>query len=87
MLKKTVTILIVLVLAFTLGFNLTGCNTDSRVGYEPGKPIAKEDLKIGVVYISKINDQGWSNMHYDGIKEAIDELGLDESKNVVRRSI
>jgi len=67
---------------------LTACKESNdggkdRVGFEPGKPIAKEDLKIGVLYISPTDDGGYSTMHYNGIIKMAENLGLDKSKNLV----
>lgn len=87
MFKKTTVFLLTLFLV--LAVLLAGCDNGGdndkkgRVGFEPGKPIAKEDLKIGIIYISPTDDGGYSTMHYNGVTKMADELGLDKSKNLV----
>ena len=43
-----------------------------------GEGIAKEDLKIGIIYIGDENE-GYSAAHMAGIDEMVETLGLDDS--------
>ncbi len=43
---------------------------------EEGKGIAKEDLKVGFVYIGKINDEGYTQAHDKG-RLALEEMGIE----------
>ena len=43
---------------------------------EEGKGIAKEDLKVGFVYIGKINDEGYTQAHDQG-RLALEEMGIE----------
>ena len=45
---------------------------------DEGKGIAKEDLKVGVIYIGDENE-GYTAAHMKGIDEMEEKLGLDDS--------
>ena len=40
-------------------------------------PIAKEDIKVGLLLLTSKTDGGWSQGHYEGMKIATDELGAE----------
>ena len=44
--------------------------------------VAKEDLKIGVVHIMDLSDQGYTYNHDLGCKYMLEALGLDESQYI-----
>ena len=46
---------------------------------DEGKGIAKEDLKVGVIYIGDENE-GYTAAHMKGIDEMEEKLGLDDSQ-------
>ena len=51
-----------------------------------GKGIAKEDLKVGVIYIGDEN-QGYTAAHMKGIDEMEEKLGLDDSQIIEKTLI
>ena len=53
---------------------------------ESGKGIAKEDLKIGAIYIGDENE-GYTAAHMAGIDEMQEALGLDDSQVIEKTLI
>ena len=53
---------------------------------ESGKGIAKEDLKIGAIYIGDENE-GYTAAHMAGIDEMMEKFGLDESQVIEKTLI
>ena len=53
---------------------------------ESGKGIAKEDLKIGAIYIGDENE-GYTAAHMAGIDEMVENLGLDDSQVIEKTLI
>ena len=51
-----------------------------------GEGIAKEDLKIGIIYIGDENE-GYSAAHMAGIDEMVETLGLDDSQVIEKTLI
>ena len=51
-----------------------------------GAGIAKEDLKVGIIFIGDENE-GYSASHINGIKEAAAELGLSEDQLIMKTNI
>lgn len=49
--------------------------TEQKDDTEKTKGIAKEDLKVGFVYIGKINDEGYTQAHDKG-RLALEEMGI-----------
>ena len=54
-------------------------------GEEGGAGVAKEDLKVGIIYIGDENE-GYTAAHMKGIDEMQEELGLDDSQIIEKRS-
>ena len=53
---------------------------------ESGAGIAKEDLKIGAIYIGDENE-GYTAAHMAGIDEMVENLGLDDSQVIEKTLI
>lgn len=54
----------------------SACSKKSETKYyEDGKGLAKEDIKVGFVYIGDINDGGYTQAHDLG-RKAIEEMGI-----------
>ena len=47
--------------------------------YAEGDGVAKEDLKVGIIYIGDENE-GYSAAHMAGIDEMVENLGLEEDQ-------
>lgn len=76
--KKTLAVLLVLMLTLAL--------VPSFAAAEAGG-IAKEDLKIGVVHIMDLSDQGYTYNHDLGCKYMLEALGLDESQYIPKFNV
>ena len=55
-------------------------------GEESGTGVAKEDLKVGIIYIGDENE-GYTAAHMNGIDEMQEELGLDDSQIIEKTLI
>ena len=53
---------------------------------DAGEGIAKEDLKIGAIYIGDENE-GYTAAHMAGIDEMVEKLGLDDSQVIEKTLI
>ena len=51
-----------------------------------GEGVAKEDLKVGIIYIGDENE-GYSAAHMAGIDEMVETLGLEESQVIEKTLI
>lgn len=51
------------------------------------QPVAKEDLKIGVIHIMELGDQGYTFNHDQGVKEMLTNLGLNEDQYIPKFNI
>ena len=51
-----------------------------------GEGIAKEDLKVGIIFIGDENE-GYSASHINGIKAAAEKLGLKEDQVIMKTNI
>lgn len=74
--KKAVAILLTLVLL--LGASL------SALAFEP---VAKDDLKIGLVYIGDVVDGGYTYAHHQGILKMQEALGLRDDQLVIKTNV
>lgn len=54
-----------------------------KTGQKTFPAIAKEDLKIGFLYVGDVGDMGYSYAHDQGRQAMIQNLGLDESQVLV----
>lgn len=86
--KKFLTMLLSLVLAAACVVGLVGCGGEvddpyaTDVSVKIG-PIAKEDLKIGVLHINPLESKsGYTFAHQQGIKEMIETIGLSDDQMV-----
>ena len=64
------------------------CSSNSAPVFaeDEGKGIAKEDLKVGVIYIGDENE-GYTAAHMKGIDEMEEKLGLDDSQIIEKTLI
>ena len=53
--------------------------------YAEGDGVAKEDLKVGIIYIGDENE-GYSAAHMAGIDEMVENLGLEEDQVIEKNS-
>ena len=70
--------LLVLALAALMIFAFASCgNDESTSDNSESQGIAKEDIKVGFVYIGAIGDEGWTDSHNDGRLYLEEELGVE----------
>lgn len=50
-------------------------------------PVAKEDLKIGFIFIGDVTDGGYNTAHYNGLIKACDKLGISEDQILIKTNI
>ncbi len=81
--KKIMAFVLASLMLLTLCF--TSCG-DGGSGGELG-PIAKEDLKIGFMYVGDAYDGGYSQAHEEGRLEMIKNLGLSDSQIIVVENV
>lgn len=79
--KKLLALLLAVALVATLVVGLVACN-DNNNGGEELQAIAKEDIKIGLICLHDANSTYDANF-INAMKEAVKDLGLDESKQLV----
>jgi basic membrane protein A len=54
--------------------------------WQPGKPLAKEKVRIGVIFPNEVNpESGYDYMHYLGIQKMKEEVGLAEEQ-IIRKA-
>lgn len=73
----------ILVLALALAMLLTAFGTANA----EFAPIAKEDLKIGFVYIGDTSDAGYTYAHHQGTLYMQEQLGLADEQIILKRNI
>ncbi len=85
---KKLSILLAAILAFSMLFVLAGC--DSFAPKEEKKDpagtvkLAKDQVKIGVLYTGSIEDSsGYTYAHHEGIKQMMDNLGLNQDSQLI----
>ena len=93
---KKLSKLLILVLALMTVLSLTGCNqpapaptpTPDPKPVETGfKPVAKKDLKVGIIYIGSATDKGWTYSHDQGMLAMQATLELDDSQVIKKEFI
>lgn len=83
--KKTISLLLVLVLVFAV--TLTGCGAKATpAGAEPAETPKAEAIKVGFVYVGSANDGGYSQAHDEGRKFLEEQLG-DKVETIIRESV
>lgn len=50
-------------------------------------PVAKEDLKVGFVYVGDTVDKGYTYAHHQGTLYMMDKLGLSEDQVIVKTNV
>jgi basic membrane protein A len=75
-----------LALAVIFAFALTSCKKEA---WKPGTPLAKENLKVGVLHITDpfLENSGYAYAHQQGIEEMKQKLGLKESQVLYKINI
>ncbi|MCL2284305.1 MAG: BMP family ABC transporter substrate-binding protein [Fibromonadales bacterium] len=66
-----------------LALSIVGCKEDKAQSWSPGKPIDKEFIKIGIMYLDKA-EGGYAYAHDFGIKAAQRELNLRDDQ-IIRK--
>jgi len=93
---KKLSKLLILALALMTVLALTGCNqpaptptpTPDPQPEETGfAPVAKEDLKVGIIYIGSATDKGWTYSHDQGMLAMQASLELDDSQVIKKEFI
>ncbi|MBE5766154.1 MAG: BMP family ABC transporter substrate-binding protein [Clostridiales bacterium] len=51
------------------------------------EPVAKEDIKIGFIYIGDINDGGYTMAHHTGTVAMQEALGLRDDQIIIKRNV
>ncbi len=100
--KKALTLFLVLSILFVVtGCTSTPASTSSEISPSvpatpassdatssaPPTPVAKEDLRIGVIHIMELGDQGYTYNHDQGVKKMLAELGLSEDQYIPKFNI
>lgn len=74
-----------LLLAATLILGLAACG-DTKGDAGDGK-VTKENIKIGVIHIMELGDQGYTFNHDQGVKKMLENLGLKENQYIPKFNI
>ena len=80
---KTNKISAFLCLFLILAFYMVACKSEEAEVWGPGKPIDKNDVVIGIIYLDDA-ESGWSYSHELGIREVQRTLGLNENQ-IIRK--
>lgn len=90
--KMSKWLILALVLVTALVFS--GCNQPAPApapGSDPEtegfQPVAKEDLKVGIIYIGSATDKGWTYSHDQGMLAMQESLGLEENQVIKKEFI
>ncbi len=51
------------------------------------KPVAKEDLKVGFIYIGDVVDKGYTYAHHQGTLAMKEELGLTDEQVIIKTNV
>ena len=73
--------LLVAVLALTL---LLSCVSSASAAFAP---VAKEDLKVGFIYIGDVSDMGYTYAHHQGTLAMQNALGLTDDQILIKKNI
>ena len=65
---------------------LPGCETNARAQWNPGKPLEKSKIKIGIIYLDEA-ESGWSLSHKLGIEEAKQKFGLSDGQIISKVNV
>ena len=71
------------VMILLLAVSVVSCGVTEAEQWSPGKPLAKSEVKIGVIYLDEAVS-GWSYAHELGIREAQQVLGLSNDQ-IIRK--
>ncbi len=82
--KKVLALVLVIALVASLAAVFTACNKDN--GSDGFKPIAKEDIKFGLICLHD-NNSTYDKNFIDAFKSAMADLGLSESQYVIVTNI
>ena len=85
--KKAGQSLLIVICSLLIGFFCSGCSQSERT-WKPGIPIAKEKIKIAVIYPNNINmNSYYDNAHNEGILEMQQKIGLEDSQIVRKENV
>jgi len=75
----------ILLISISLIFTLSSCKDE----WKPGMPMAKDDIRIGILHISDpINEaSGYAYAHHTGIMEMQREIGLNDDQILYRAHV
>ena len=59
----------------------------AKVGTKTFPAIAKEDLKIGFLYVGPVGDEGYSYAHDQGRAKMVETLGLAEGQTLIVENV
>lgn len=81
--------LLALILVVAMVLSLTACSTKDKEDYKAGSaPIAKEDIKVGVIHIGNPADgAGYTYAHDQGIVAMQSELGLTDAQIIRKNNV
>ena len=81
--KKTARFVTITAVIFLLASLAAGCSKKSAEPWAPGKPLDKNDVKIGVIYLDEA-ENGWSYSHELGIRQMSETFGLRDDQ-IIRK--
>lgn len=87
---KRATKIIALLMAALMCLSLAACSGGNNAqGDETDKmaPIAKEDLKIGFLYVGPVGDEGYSFAHDQGRLKMMKEVGLNDDQSIIVENV
>lgn len=80
--------ILALLLAGAMALSLAACSSGEEKKEAGARaPIAKEDLKIGMVMIGEENDNGYNYNHVVGIKEMQEALGVSDDQIIYKPNV
>ena len=50
-------------------------------------PVAKEDVKVGFIFIGDVSDKGYTYAHYQGLLAMQEALGLTDDQIIIKTNV
>ena len=94
--KKVIALLLCVAMVFAMGACAKPAGDEPSQGTESNKPsesadnegtLAKEDLKIGLIYIGDPSDMGYTHAHENGRLYMKEKLGLSDDQMIVKANV